>query len=761
MAGNRNASRKSRYGKSSVRKRIKITFALFLVFTSIIFSVGAAIYIPLIREAQDKVEEIGNLNMKVSSSQASTIVSSDGKILYSLMRERRKVVDTRKLPKYVRDAIVAAEDRRFYTHSGVDQTSLARAAVGLLQHSSHAGGGSTITMQLAKKLVNGDERSYMRKLRDIAVAQQIEKVKSKEEILDIYMNYVYFGEGALGIQSAAETYFGKNASQLSIAEAAMIARCIRTPSRDNPLREYRETKQMTNSLARRDYVLGVMKEEGMITEEEYQSALEEQPKLKRDARPDRDQIFGAPYFVAHVKAELKRDLPEVYANLETGGYRIETTLDYDLQKTAESAVAETIRRHRSKKVTSGAMLLIDGQGKILVEVGGPDYSKSQYNIVTQGSLQPGSSFKPFIYATALKDGLINANSMVSNAAVKILQTEHPPTYWEPKNLGKIGVGGQLPLKTAFKLSVNLPAVNTCILAGPARVVQLAHEVFGFESDIPAVPSIALGSGTVSPLEMAQAYSVFMLKGNRVMPYPITRVIGPDGEVIRDYSPTVKENVLDSSVCETIDDLMRAVVESGTGTAARVVPNARGKTGTTTRAKDAWFCGYSDGLVCISWVGNNQNGRALPMANQVYGGTVTVEMWRDVMKVAHRKYAEGGRQVPTPEVSAIKRPIAEAPQAELPKPVDVAPPVVGPANGVDVAPVPAQPDPTNGTELAPPAVEIHGKEHKRSEAKDDMVSVEICADSGQLATAYCNETITRKFRRGTEPKTHCNLHRGTN
>lgn len=733
------------------------------------FVAGMAVYLPAVRQAREEAEGILD-HLRLNDSHPSVVLSADGKVLYSITTERRKIIDVKTLPAYVRYAIVAAEDRRFYEHTGVDQSGLARAAYNLLRAGHVSGGGSTITMQLAKQMVNGDARSFGRKLRDIAVAQEIERIKTKDEILDLYMNDVYFGEGAFGIQTAAEVYFGKEAQDLTVSEAAMLARCVRTPSRQNPLREMRQTKDIRKSLALRDYVLGVMHEETWITEEQYQHALEDVPKLNPHPPRDQAQYFGARYFVNHVLNQLKTDMPSL--DLGAGGYRIETTLDYSLEQVAERALLNTIREHRSDRVSDGAIVVADKDGRILVEVGGPDFKKSQYNFITQGHRQPGSSFKPIVYATALNEKVIHVGDMINNRPIV---TVDPITgkRWAPKNGSHEPTGGVISLNSAMAYSINLAAIHTCMDVGASKVVNYAHDVFGIRSELHAVPSLGLGTSDVNPLEMVEAYSVFMLHGDRVRPYPIVRVVGPDGQVVRQYQPQVFPGVLDRSVCLGIEDLLRLVVTlpRATGTKAAVVPNAHGKTGTTQEAKDAWFDGYADGLIGIAWVGNNDHhGHYKAMREGVYGGTVTVELWRDVMLAAHQKYGKPidfSRRpqalAPTTKPAAADQPDeADVPALNNADPDATAAPNGNAPAGTDPAGAPAAPaDGPKTSDPAAPPEKIPGptKPGKTGPKSDETeyVEVEVCADTGLRATPYCPETVTRRYRKGSEPRSSCKLH----
>jgi penicillin-binding protein 1A len=763
---------------------LKRTFVAVCTLVLMVVIAGLFIWTPVYRQAVADATSIDS-KLVVHSSDPSTIVASDGTVLYRISMQRRNVVAISTLPKYVRDAVVAAEDRRFYTHQGVDLTGLLRSTFLAVRDRRASQGASTIDMQLAKNLVNGDERSFDRKLRDIATAQQIDKLKSKDEILNLYMNEVYFGQGAWGIEAAAETYFGKHAAKLDIAEAAMLARCIRHPSRDNPI------KDPKGSIDRRNYVLGVMRDENWIDETQYEKAVTEEPKIDRYTYQGVSWINPtAGYFVGHVLSVFHDDYPNI--DLQEGGYRIETTLNYALQKKAVEAVASTLREHHAQAVTDAAIVVMDSQGRILAEQGGPGYEKNKFNIITQShSLQPGSSFKPFVYATALKEGVVHMGEELSNEPI---YEDRYGTPWEPRNNGKERIGGYVGMETAFASSINLPAIHTLQKVGAEKVVSYAHDTFGFEkSHIPPFESLALGTAEVYPLEMAKAYSVFMLRGDRVDPYPIDRIIAPDGEALKVYSPNKVSTGFDSEVCDDIDQLMRAVVEHGTGTAALEVPDARGKTGTTQDAKDAWFCGYSDGILAVSWCGNMQTihgtPHRLPMRSSVFGGTVTCGMWAQVMMKAHDlhlthvtpppveqdRVATRAKPLPKRDEDSVKIDEDKPDEPDVAKPpkddaltsepgTPIPPPddqvVEKPKTKPKKLPEPKKDDSNDPSDAPKPKAVARSSESRQASDEDsDYVTVEICADTGMRAGKYCPETVARRYRKGTEPRQVCRLHTG--
>ena len=763
-------------------RRLK-RFAWFVCFTSLVLLiVGLAVYIPIYREAVDDAVNIER-RLVVQNQSPTYLVSTDGKFLYSIPIDRRTVVDLKDLPKYVSYALIAAEDRRFYDHKGVDLVSLGGAVFAAMRD-RHAGrGGSTISMQLAKNLINGTDRTPLRKLKDIATAQQIESLKSKDEILNLYANYAYYGEHAFGIQRAAQVYFGKDAKNLTIGEAAMLARSVRLPSRVNPIRDY------DKMIGVRNYVVSVMRDEGWISPQEYEDAIHEVPKVKKSSPlnavpPNGPQAFFVDSVLQQLQ-EVEKENPGV--DFQSGGYRIETTLNFQLQKRATEAVAAILYENRRRSVNDGAIVVMDQYGHILAEVGGANHKRRQFNIVTTGKRQPGSAFKAILYATALRDGTIQPNSQLSNARIPYDQQGR---HWDPENASRRENASSYSLETAFALSVNRPAINTIIKEDPANVVEAARDVFGFKSRIGANWSLALGTSEVKPLELLEAYSVFMLGGDRVEPQAILRIINPDGTVFKDYAPQIHRGALNPRIAQQMDAILKGPVSHGTATPARIVPNARGKTGTTNDAKDAWFCGYSDGLVGVGWVGNSgPKGESLKMHDKVFGGTVTVNIWTAVMLSAHRLgLAKGVKGSPGATISVeasperrYVRPVRDRePQIERPErvvtdpndetPAVTPPPADPPATEPDfpdeVPPMTEEPrrsDPPRRRE-APVTEETQRPDPPRRRerpkpAEPEEVEVMICVDSGMKAGAYCPEIVTRRFPKGRAPRVRCTIHHG--
>lgn len=762
---------------------LKITLAILSLLLLIVAAVLGFFFLMAMKWADG---QIPSLYEKLNSVTANSTVmlARDGKtVLYTASTETREpITDFKEIPDNVVHATLAAEDRRFFRHSGVDYWALGRSLVKNAEERRSAQGGSTITMQLAKRLYTSTEKTMSRKVRDVALALEIEKKLTKQQILTAYLNQVYYGQGAYGVKAAAHVYFGKtDMKKLTIGEAAMLARLVRRPSEDNP---YRNLKR---AIANRDDVLAIELQEGWIKQDQYNKAVAEKPHLMPKHFGSGEQIWRAPYFVRYVLDVLKHDMPDI--DFKTGGYTIYTTLDPDIEKVTEKAVKETVAKYRRRKITTGAFVLLDSDGEILSMVGGTDFEHHQYNVIYQGHRQPGSSFKPIVYATALTRGALHTGDYISSGPF-VKTDEYTGKVWAPQNDN--GFGGMVSIREAIAGSINTAAVRVCEAVGPENVVATAHDVFGYKSELTPVLSLALGSSAVTPLEHAEAYSIFQLHGDRATPFGITRVVGPDDKVVKIYGPDIQKNMLDPAVATTIDqDYLRAVVTGGTATRASVIPDARGKTGTTQEFRDAWFCGYTNNLLGIGWVANeihdpNHNPPWYydPML-RVFGGQVPTEMWVEVMKAAQKKY---GRGSPQPPKFLGRNGIDVETSGE--KPIRIKDRRDNNTDNLDngdntdmgdtQATPPDQPKhskdkntdqqdlgtpmPTDQVPETPPA-DVPAPKPTRRQRRErqpspvtQTVTVEICAESGQLATAYCPETVVRTYVKGQEPRRYCTIHR---
>lgn len=772
-------------GRRSVRRKHRprwlkfLKIALWVVLMPII--VGASVFLAILESerssAKAELQMFDQLSTTLQEA-PSEIVASDGTVLYKVSEEIRDYAKIEEIPTRLQDAMIAAEDERFWTHSGIDYPGLARTLWTDAKAMRAVQGGSTITMQLAKLVSSKGEKTMQRKVHDMALALELEKEKTKPQILELYMNKVYFGSHAYGIKAAADVYFHKPMDKVTISEAAFLARLVRRPSSWNNLHH---KENWDRAISNRNDVLLIMRNQRMISDQEYHEAINEEIKLNPDPPKTSARILHAPYFVQHVISVFHKEMPD--ARLSEGGYRIETTLDVQMQALAQKEVQRVVQENRVNKVNTAAFVLMNTQGQILAEVGGVDFEKNQYNVIFQGHRQPGSSFKPFVYATALAQGAVHMDDILPNEMKTYPSVPGSEPYTIHNSDGKYSP--TIPLRSAFAYSKNVPAVYVISKVGPQNVVRTAHDAFGFVSDLHPGLALAVGSTAVNPLEMAQGISVFALKGDRATPYVIKRIVTPDSED-KQFDPRIVRNVFDPTICEDIDELMRDVVTypGGTGWRANNVPNAHGKTGTTNDNRDAWFIGYTDGLIGVGWIGGKEHKDKAgvthydPMGRSVFGGTVTVQFWASVMKAAHDKYGTKFVGGPAPAASGKNQapPLRKEDQVEdMP---DAVAPQMGPDGDVvpsdaDSSPAPPTKTPSSPTNSPNPDDNPMGDEPAPDDPKspgktkpavpempiDQYVEVEICAQTGMKAGIYCPETIVRRFKKGHEPKKVSTAHTG--
>ncbi|MFQ3677947.1 MAG: PBP1A family penicillin-binding protein [Fimbriimonadaceae bacterium] len=725
-----------------------MSLCLLCVVGAVAFLVVATTFSKALSWAEGQLPKLDNITASLNV-EPSVIVASDGTVLYRAIAEYRRPVTFDEIPPVVRNAVLAAEDHRFFEHRGVDYISAIRAVLTNVREGQMAEGASTITMQLAKRLYTSPEKTLERKMRDAALALQIERRKSKNEILRLYMNQVYFGNRAYGIKAAAEVYFGKSLDQLTISDSALLAGMLQRPSRTNPYRNYEA------AIARRNVVLRRMLDEGMISEAEHAAAVAEEPVLRERRFESGARHLRAPYFVDYVLGVLEEELPGI--DLLSGGYRIETTLVVRAQEAAERAVKSVVEENRRRGVSTGAFMLMNAQGEIKAMVGGVDYGRNQFNVITQGRRQPGSAFKPMVYATALSTGAITINSSISNQQLTITDSRGRTRLW-PRNANN-KYSDAVSVRTAMAASINVPAVRINEKVGPRTVANYSRDVFGIRSELDPVLPLALGSSAVRPIELAEAYSVFMLEGDRVRPFGVRKIVGPDGQTIRSFAPRTFRAVLDRRVARDVDSLLRAVVTSGTGRSAASIKDARGKTGTTSDNRDAWFVGYTNSLLGVGWIGNEQRVGNRWVYNEmprVFGGTVTIQIWVRAMRVAQEVL--GDEPVRQRGEDILFEPLVDQPADEIPvdnRPTaDPDPEPAEPARPIEADPVPPTP---SEPPAALPGRAVPPRPSPSAPADGETVQVEICVDSGQRANMYCPETVKRSFPKGTEPRRTCPLH----
>ncbi len=543
--------------------------------------------------------------------ESSKVYSSDGQLLAELYYERRTFVPHYEIPLQMKQAIIAIEDERFYSHPGVDFIGIFRALIHDIRAGGFKQGGSTITQQLAKMLFLRPERSLRRKIREAALSIQIEKHYTKDEILGLYLNQAYFGSRAYGIEAASQTYFGKATKGLTIGEAALLASLPKAPSYYSPFRNLSKARQ------RRSVVLKQMLSQKFITPDQYDRAMKEPIPAAPHQR-----IYEAPYFIEL----LRQQLEQKYGNeLYTAGYKVYATIDLKMQKAAEEALTTGIRaiEKRRKSGVQASLIALDPRtGYIKAMVGGFDFWKNQFNRATQALRQPGSAFKPFVYVTALREGM-TPEDMIDDAPISF--PGKPGQIWSPRNYdGKYN--GIVTLKTALARSLNAATVRLASKVGIANVIRTAQEL-GIRSELQPYMPLALGASDVTLLELSQAYAVFAT-GRKMELIPYERLENRDKILVEENLPK-QTYVLDEKIVRELREMLGAVVNEGTAVRAKELKRpVYGKTGTTNDYTDAWFMGFDDNLVVGVWVGRDNH---TPIGNKETGAMAALPIWINFMK----------------------------------------------------------------------------------------------------------------------------------
>ncbi|MCW5314870.1 PBP1A family penicillin-binding protein [Nostoc sp. KVJ3] len=524
----------------------------------------------------------------VLREQTLTIKAADGTVLQQQGEATREQLKLEQIPDNLKKAFIASEDRRFKQHNGFDPQGIVRAGFNNLRSQGVVEGGSTITQQLTRILFLKQEQTIWRKLKEVRLAQKMEQELTKDQILERYLNLVYLGNGAYGVADAAWVYFSKSPDQLSLGEMATIAGLAPAPSL------YAPNKNPEAAKRRRDLVLLRMQEDEVITPEQRQAALQE-PLTLKTSLPKRVEV-ESPYFTSYIQKELPK---YVSSNvLKNGGLVVETTLNPTWQKVGEEAVAKTLRNQgRWENFKQAAMVAIDPRnGEIKAMVGGKDFGKNQFNRVTQAQRQPGSTFKGFVYATAIASGK-SPYDTYEDAPLVV-------DGYEPKNYGE-NFHGSMSMRDALTRSINIIAVKVLMDVGFTPTIKLAHDM-GIKSELKPTYSLALGSNEVNLLELTSAYGSFATQGLHTEPHGITRILNRQGKVI--WSANFpSQRAIDADSAAIMTWMLRNVVEAGTGGAAQLDNRpVAGKTGTSDEARDLWFIGYIPQMVAGVWLGNDDN-----------------------------------------------------------------------------------------------------------------------------------------------------------
>lgn len=774
----KSGSRRPVRPKPSLKKRIK-TFvalgALFILTAIALLSVYFLFIFIQVRNTLPSVDEIDRIAQSEATRVYYADTDADGKprLMAILAQNNQVPVELKDISPRLVEATIAAEDSRFYEHPGVDARGIIRA----IWHNVRGGdlrgeGASTITQQLARNVTSlgiSKEKRLRRKVAEAILARQIEQRFTKNQILEMYLNQVPYGNGAVGVEAAAKAYFHKTSKNLTLGEAAFLAGMPNKPSRFS--------NNLDAALRRRDYVLDRMVATGKITPEQRDKAKAQPIKTHKSERRG-TVVYGSRYLVDHVVRRLSRDYE---AEWVYDGKSIYTTIDSKMQEMAETALRDGIRRYGGggSGPNQGAFVCIEpATGYVRAMVGGIDYDRDQYNNVTQGRRQAGSSFKPIVYTAALDTGVCTLDSTYRDDPD--FKGRHPGA-WKPKNYSGHYSYGAVTVRSAIQQSLNTIAVKVAVDTGLQTVIDYAKRmgITTIDEVNDKYAPIALGTASIRPIELCSVYSIFANNGARAQPSTILKVVDRDGTTVVENTPQVVDVGLHPGTISQMNEALRGVVTSGTGTQAREVPNAHGKTGTTSDNIDAWFAGYTPELAAVVWVAHEKRDRKTgkvcgygEMAGMT-GGHLCAPIWRDFMLGALKREKELLAAAGSKPVAASVAPPDEEPAAEQkPKkpqtPTDIeGNPITTPPASPDGGPTGT--DPTTslppggaattdaGTRIAEPAVRPTPSPATRVDPDDELVHVKLCAESGRRATDWCPATIDRSMRRRDVPGP-CRTHR---
>jgi 1A family penicillin-binding protein len=563
-----------------------------------------------------------------SPPETTYIYDIKGKHLASLHEEaNREVIALNKISPNLKRAVLAIEDSHFFQHQGINFNSIGRAVKANFEEGDVKEGASTITMQLVKNIFLEKEKKFTRKIAEAVLAVRLEQVFKKDEILEMYLNEVYWGHNNYGAETAAESYFGKHASELNLAEASMMAGLIQSPEKYSPFRNYQAAKK------RQAEVLNRMQELGWITPQEEKAALKQPIKLGQLTSWKGKEL---PYITDTVQQELKERFGE--DAVLKGGLRVQTTIDAKFQKMAE----DTLSRYKGRRYQLALVAVDPRTHFVKAMVGGTDYKKSKFNRANQARRQPGSAFKPFVYYTAFASGRYTPDSIVNDTPVRYRDGS---IYYYPKNYGG-NFSGPMSVRNAVAVSANVPAVKIGQAVGIDKVIETCR-ILGIKSPIEPVISLPLGSVDLTPLEMAGAYATFASNGWSSPTTSIVRVTDSAGNLWLDNTPKPKL-VLDPWSAASTTSVMQSVINGGTGKYASIGRPAAGKTGTTSSERDVWFVGYVPQLSTAVWIGKDDY---RTLGSGITGGEFAAPIWRRFMMRA----LDGVPVEYFPSASKFKRP----------------------------------------------------------------------------------------------------------
>lgn len=603
MAKTPGKKRPAKPAKAKPVKRRSFFRRLLNVFLTLFVTLGvvwAALFLTLAPEMPDTASL-----WRVKPSPGVTVLAADGSVLEQRGAFNSVMVGVAEMPPHLPRAILATEDRRFYQHFGMDVIGFVRAMVANIRAGGVVQGGSTISQQLAKNLFLTPERTLLRKIRELMLALWLEARLSKDEILTLYMNRVYLGAGAYGVEAASQRYFGKSARKVNLSEAALIAGLLKAPSR------YAPTNDIKRSRDRAAQVLANMVDAGYLTQKQADAARRVPARLAH-----RSSTSGVRYFTDWVQERLPGMVGDRDDDLI-----VLTTLAPDLQRAAETALKRSLDRYgKSRNVAQGALVVLGPNGAVRAMVGGRSYADSQFNRAVQAQRQPGSAFKPFVYLAALEAGMA-PDDVVRDSPVSI-------DDWKPRNF-KSGYKGDVTLQRALAESINTVAVKVSERVGRDKVIATAKRL-GITSPIASHPALALGASEVSLIELTSAYAPFANGGYAVVPHGILEVRTRGGRVLFRRAGSSLGRVVGGGALGRMNEMLVETMKTGTGRGAHLADRlSAGKTGTSQNYRDGWFVGYTADHVAGVWLGNDDDAPT----KRVTGGQMPAAIWKDFMRQA--------------------------------------------------------------------------------------------------------------------------------
>ena len=729
--------KESKVLKAFKRLMFMILLLLFILVSSL-FGFGVGMFI----EQKNYVESIGKIEIPEATffyAVNDDPATGTNVVLAKIYKENRTNVKLKDVPQNLQNAVIAIEDKRFYEHNGVDLRGIARAMVQNFKTSSYSQGASTISMQLARNVKLNAKKTLSRKIQEVIIAAQIEQTMSKEEILEAYLNSIYLGSGAFGVETAAQVYYGKHVSEVNLAEAALIAGLPKAPSTYDPHKHY------DAAIKRRNVVLQAMYEEGFISKNDYDKARNQKTKIKPKSQGN--AINKYPHITNTILEELKKRFDE--EQIYSGGLRVYTTIDTRIQDAADKAVRSRMgAAHRRNPGLECALIGMDpSTGYILAMCGSID-PNSEFNRCTQAKRQPGSVFKPVVYYTAMEKLGWGPETTISNAPFS-------QGSWHPKNFDG-HYGGTPSMRVAIYNSINLPAIRAGQRAGMENVCAMAKRL-GIDSELPPYLSTCIGAGNIKLVEMLQVFNVTANEGRIFTPTVIKRVYDTSkSNCLVDNTKRTGKRVISARLANTMDSLLRGVVTSGTGRPVSYVANARGKTGTNGKT-DVSFAGYvPDGLSAMVWIGNDHF-KNIPYSYS--GGGTCGPIWAGFIRAATPYFQEDRKkekEQKEKEQKALKQAQREKElekRSEEQEPKEEMGQVVNNTEtenttqdddeGFDV-------DARDKSEPTPDA-------YVDDSDDDDLIYVDVCPASNKLPNPNCPSSVLKKFKMDKAPDTVCDIH----